>query len=93
MKPLGDTAISYGFVMVFVFLGFAGFTLALLSPVLNRLVLAHNDMVGAGGVSVSTANAVNWNVGAFVMVIIVTVIGAVYWVVVRANEQKEYGQG
>ena len=93
MKPLGDTAISYGFVMVFVFLGFVGFTLALLSPVLNRLVLAHNDMVGAGGVSVSTANAVNWNVGAFVMVIIVTVIGAVYWVVVRANEQKEYGQG
>lgn len=93
MKSLGESGISYGFLMIFVFLGFAGFTLALLSPILNRLVMAHNTMVSDGGVSVSTANAVNWNVGAFVMVIIVTVIGAVYWVVVRANEQREYGQG
>jgi hypothetical protein len=91
MNPLNDHGISYGFVMAGVFILFAGFTLALLSPVLNRLVLAHNDMVGAGGVSVSTANAVNWNVGAFIMVIIVTVIGAVYWVVVRGVEVKSFG--
>ena len=93
MRKLDDTGIAYGFMMIIVFLIFAGFILALLSPVVNGLIYHENKFIEAGDVSIQTQNAVAWNVGGFIMAIIITLIGAFYWVVVRANEQKQYGGG
>lgn len=91
MHPVNDSGIAYGFFMAIVFIIFCGFIVALLSPAVNGLVSAHNTYVNQGEVSVQTSAATNWNVGAFVLVPVITLLGILFWAVVRANEQKKYG--
>ena len=93
MQRLNDSGIAYGFFMAIIFIIFAGFILALLSPAVNGFASAQNKYVNQGEVSVQTQQAVAWNVGAFVLCPVLALIGIFYWAVVRSNEQKEYGSG
>ena len=93
MSPLNDEGIAYGFFMAIAMCVFAGFCFALLSPAINTLISHENGYIASGDVSVQTKAAFDWNAGAFIMCIPITIIGIFYWAVVRANEQKTYGGG
>jgi hypothetical protein len=64
-----------------------------MSQVVNPLIVQENKFIENGDVSVQTHAAFNWNVGAFVLIPVITLIGALYWSIVRANDQKVYGGG
>ena len=91
MKALDDSGISYALIMSVVFIVVASIILALFAPLINGLIGFENELATTGDVSVQTHQAFNWNVGAFILIPFIVILGLLYWVITRTTEQVKYG--
>jgi hypothetical protein len=91
MKTLDNEGISYALIMSLIFIIVASIVLALFAPLVNGLIGFENDLASTGDVSVQTHQAFNWNVGAFILLPFIVILGLLYWVITRTTEQVKYG--
>lgn len=83
-----DDAIAYGLVAVVVFLAGAALIFVCFTPAMNDIVEAANGMVADGTMGVQTRGAMDWNLGLFAAIPVISLLGIMAWAYIRSLEAK-----
>jgi uncharacterized membrane protein len=86
-----EEAIAYGWYMFVIFCVVVALVLAAFAPMINAFVGYADQQIDDGTLSVQTKAAFQWNLGAFIWLLVFAVIGGLLWAIIRALEQKRAG--
>lgn len=88
LKQDNEDGIAYALVAVIMFVAIAGLLFVCYAPVMNAIIGQANVMIGNGEVGVQTAGAMEWSMGLFLAIPIISLLGIVGWAYIRTLEER-----